>query len=157
MFSIREKIMNKVKIEFVRPVLLDGGARKNALFLLTKHEKGMLLMNTVMFKNSDDGFRLITGNLNQDTLFKADEFSSYLEHFETNFINRLKEKTFSNKEIVDFTIKEGFLPKQSNKILKELYDKNKLIVSDNKGKQITNKNKWNIAVEIKHITIFKWK
>jgi len=157
MFSIRKKLIKDVKIDFVRPVLLDGGARKNALFLLTKHEKGMLLMNTVMFKNSDDGFRLITDNLNQDTLFKADEFSSYLENFKTIFINRLKKKSFSNKKIVDFTIKEGFLPKQSNKILKELYDKNKLVVLDNNGNKITNKNKWNIAVEIRHITRFEWK
>ena len=43
--SIKEKLIQELSLKYVRPVLLDDGGKKNALFLLTKHQKGMLLMN----------------------------------------------------------------------------------------------------------------
>ena len=50
MDSVKEKIISELSIDFVRPVLLDDGVIKNALFLLTKHHAGMLLIIKFAFK-----------------------------------------------------------------------------------------------------------
>ena len=156
MLSVREQLINKLSLKFVRPILLDGGGSKNSLFLLTKHPKGMLLMNKVIFKNSDDGLRLIVNNLNQDLLFKPEDASVYFNNFSTNLINKIKLDELTNKEIVDYTIEQGFLPRHAKKILENLYSENKIKVYDTYGNFITNKLKWNIAEKIRTETIFKW-
>ncbi|MFK5891183.1 MAG: three-Cys-motif partner protein TcmP [Flavobacteriaceae bacterium] len=156
MLSVREQLITKLSLEFVRPVLLDGGGSKNSLFLLTKHQKGMLLMNKVVFKNSDDGIRLSIDNLYQDLLFKPEEVSTFVDKFKNCIVEKLKQKNLSNKQIVDYTIQKGLLPKHSKKILIELYSNGKIKVFDEFENEITNKTKWNIAEKINTKIIFKW-
>lgn len=155
-FSVRDQLKKKLSLKFVRPVILDDGGRKNSLFLLTSHQKGMILMNKVIFKNSDDGIRFSVNNLYQDLLFKPEDASIYYNNLSFDLINKIKSKNLSNKEIVDFSIEQGFLPRHAKKILKNLYSQNKLKVFDVKGNQISNKLKWNIAEKISTKTIFKW-
>lgn len=154
--SVREQLMDKLSLEFVRPVLLDDGGRKNSLFLLTSHQKGMLLMNKVVFKNSDDGIRFSVDNLYQDLLFKPEEISNFVDNFKKQLIVNLKKNKLTNKQIVDFTIQEGLLPKHSKKILNNLHLNRKIKVYDEFDNEINNKLKWNIAEKINTLTIFKW-
>ena len=156
MLSVREQLMNKLSLKFVRPILLDDGGRKNSLFLLTSHQKGMLLMNKVIFKNSDDGIRFSVDNLYQDLLFKPDEISNFVDNFKKQLIVELKKNDLTNEQIVHFTIQEGLLPKHSKKILNNLYLKRKIKVYDEFKNEINNKLKWNIAEKINTTTIFKW-
>ena len=156
MFSIREQLMANSSRCFVRQVLLDHGSSKNALFLLTKHQKGMLLMNKVVWKNSSDGITMPIENLHQESFFNPEESSLFLRNFNDKFIGKIKTTNQTNKQIVDFTIQQGFLPKHSKKILSDLYDVNKIKVFDEHNDEINNKNKWNIAEKIRHITTFKW-
>ncbi|NQT77122.1 MAG: three-Cys-motif partner protein TcmP, partial [Bacteroidetes bacterium] len=85
MFSVREKLLQEISIQkenpipYVRPVLLDDGGSKNSLFLLTGHQKGMLLMNKIAFKSTDDGSRVNVKNINQSSLFQADEASIFYD------------------------------------------------------------------------------
>ncbi len=155
-FSVREQLKKKLLLEFVRPIILDDGGRKNSLFLLTTHQKGMLLMNKVIFKNSDDGIRFSVNNLYQDLLFKPEDASMYYNNFSSDLMDKIKLDNLTNKEIVDYSIEQGFLPRHAKKILTNLYSRNKIKVFDTNGNQITNKLKWNIAETISSITIFKW-
>ncbi|MCD4833863.1 MAG: three-Cys-motif partner protein TcmP [Bacteroidales bacterium] len=162
MHSIREKLLNVITVNkknstpYVRSVLLDGGFSKNGLFLITSHQKGMLLMNKILIKNTDDGSTVNVKDLNQSRIFSSYEASTYFDDFKSRFLSYLKEKSeLTNEEICDFTIREGFAPKQVKKIIKEQYDKKKLQVFSTSDEEITNSSKWRIADDIKEITKFK--
>jgi three-Cys-motif partner protein len=156
MFSVREKLMSATSIPFVRPVLLDGGGSKNSLFLLTKHPKGMLLMNKIAFKITDDGSRINVKTEGLCSLFKVHEISSFYDTFRKNLTNILEKNEITNSEIVDFTIRSCFLPKHAKQEIKKLHDLQKLKVFDENNKEITDTRKWNIADNISKRTIFKW-
>ncbi len=156
LISVREKLKNEINLEYVRPVLLDGGASKNSLILLTKHRKGMILMNQVAFKYSDDGNVVKVKELGQESFFSASEVSMYSLTFKEKIITILKSGTVSNIDIVDFSIKEGFLPKHIRKILVELLELNKIKFFDIKNLEVIDKRKLYIAEVIKEIRTIKW-
>lgn len=155
--SIKEKLQEKMGLDFVRPVLLDGGSSKNALFLLTKSQIGMLEMNKISLKVSEDGKGINTKCFGQKSLFGTQGTSKF-EIFLNNFIKLLKQKEeMTNKEIVKFTIMEEFIPKYAKEILKDLYSKNKILVFDIFGNEIKKQTQWNIAEKITKDIIFRWK
>jgi len=97
MFSVREKLLQETSIPYVRPVLLDGGGSKNSLFLLTKHQKGMLSMNKIALKITDDGSHVKVKNQNQTSLFSIKEISSFYDKFKENFVSALRKEDLTNK------------------------------------------------------------
>jgi len=162
MYSIKEKLLLEIKVNkknttpYIRPVLLDGGGSKNGLFLITAHQKGMLLMNKILLKNTNDGSTVNVKDLNQSKLFATEEASIFYDNFKKNILNYLSEnKELTNEEICDFTIREGFAPKQVKNILKEIFVAKKLKVFSENGEEITNSTKWKIADDITEITKFK--
>ena len=156
MNSVKEKIINELSLKYVRPVLLDGGGSKNSLFLLTKHQKGMLLMNKVVFNNSDDGNRLKVKNMYQESLFEPEASSLFYNDFKSNLKSLIKQKNITNSEIVDFTIQEGFLPRHAKAELIELHNRGLIKIFNESNREITDKRRWNIAENIYATTILKW-
>ena len=136
--SIREKLMQSLGLEFVRPILLDGGRSKNTLFFLTKHIKGMLLMNKLVWDNSIDGKSVKVDSDASLPLFAKSEIDTTTQNY-TSFAKKLEDelknrKQMKNTEVVKFTAIHGLLPAHARTILKNLG--NKITVSYlGKGKQ----------------------
>jgi len=134
--SIRQKMLNYIDLKYVRDVVLDDGARKNALFYLTKHVTGMLLMNNLVWKYADDGVMV---KAKQDTnliLFNPSPFSENYNNkkkFLKNYI--IEKKRLTNVEIIDFVAKIGFTTKYTNDILKEMKNKGLISVKYKKSNQ----------------------
>ncbi len=156
MCSVREKLLQEISLKYVRPVLLDAGGSKNSLLLLTKHQKGMLLMNKIAIKITEDGSRVNVKNQKQGDLFSINERSEEYYKFKTKLTKQLHQKEMTNKEIIDFTIQELFRPEDANKELKQLYKLQKIKIFDNNNCEINDIRKWNIAARIKKTTVFKW-
>jgi len=162
MQSIKEKLLLEIKTSksnpkpYVRPVLLDGGGSKNGLFLITAHQKGMLLMNKILIKKTVDGSTLNVKTLNQSNIFESEEISSFFNDSKQRLVNYIKDnKELTNKEICDFIIREGFTPKQAKPVLVELYQNNVFKVYDQFNEEITSSRNWRIADDIKEITTFR--
>jgi len=159
LMSIKEKIQIETNIEYVRPVLLDAGNRMNALFLLTKHQSGMLLMDKIALKHTEDGSRYKINSKKQVSLFSKIETSSLYNNFKKDLINKIKTKgKMTNKQISTFAIENYFLPRYAKDIIKEyVRNFNKIDVFDENNNKITDMRKWNIAEKITKTTYFKWK
>jgi len=120
MQSIKNKLRQKLGLDFVRPILLDGGKRKNALFLLTKNQEGMMLMNKIALKMSEDGKGINIKNFGQRTLLGT-SWTSKFKLFSSKLIGEIKKRgQMTNIEIIKFTIMEEFLPKHAKDVLKDL-------------------------------------
>jgi len=150
MQSIKDKIKKELNLDYVRPILLDDGKCKNAIFLLTKHQAGMLLMNKIALKQSDDGKGV---NIKDQQSGQGDMFgtqgTSRFEVFAKNLELTLKNnKQMTNAEIVDFTIMEEFLPKNAKDILNDLCTNNKLTVYNGSDNITSKKGQWNISEKI---------
>ena len=158
MQSIKEKLKEEVGLDYVRPVLLDGGKCKNALFLLTKSQKGMLCMNKVALKKSEDGKGVVIKWENQPFLFEPQVTPTpKLENFSKKLTDEIKNKgEITNHHAIKFGIMEEFLPKHVKDVLIELYNKNEIKVFDSSGHEIKSKHKWYIAEIPKSITIFRY-
>jgi len=119
--SIRQKLLKYIGLKFVRSVGLDDGARKNALFYLTKHITGMLLMNKLVWKYAHDG---VTVKAKQDTepaLFNLSTVSGNFKRIKEVFQDHIKKKKrLTNVEIIDFVAQSCFDTTYANDILKEM-------------------------------------
>ncbi len=108
MTSIKDKLVKEIKVSnnqktYVRPVLLDDGGSKNALFLIINHQKGMLLMNKILLKNTEDGSTIYIKGINQSRIFPVEVASNYYENYKNKFLNLLEQNIeVSNKQICDF-------------------------------------------------------
>ncbi len=154
--SIKNKFQKELKLEFVRPILIDVGSNKNTLLFISNHILGMLLINKIFFKKSHDGKCLRVSEIKQNEhfpmLFKkeeieTEEFMGYIIAFQKKLVNKLKRtKGMTNIEIVKFTIKEGFLPKHANQILTKLKKDDKIKVKyfkkENTSGLYIAENKW---------------
>ena len=126
--SIRQKLLKCIDLRYVRVVGLDDGARKNALFYLTKHVTGMLQMNKLVWKYADDGVTVKTKGDTSPTLFDSSPFSENFNKMKRYLKNCIIEKKrLTNVEIIDFVAQIGFTTKYANGILKEM--KNKGLIS----------------------------
>ncbi len=156
MDSIKEKLSKELNVPYVRYVLIDGGGSKNALFLLTKHQKGMLLMNKIAFKKTNDGKSIKIKTESVGNLFEIKETSVIFEQFKEELKEYIKKENTTNCDIVDFTIKKGLLPKHAKENLVNLHKANCIKVFDENQIEIHNNLKWNIADELSKTTYFKW-
>ncbi len=150
MQSIKEKIKIELNLDYVRPILLDDGKCKNAIFLLTKHQAGMLLMNKIALKQSDDGKGV---NIQDQQSGQSDIFGTQGTSRFGVFANKLEDtlkinRQMTNAEIVDFTIREEFLPKNAKDILNNLCNNNKLTVYNGDDNITSKKGQWNISEKI---------
>jgi len=163
MTSIKSKLTQEIRIPsqnrkpYVRYILIDGGGSKNSLFLITGHQKGMLFMNKIAFKNTSDGNCIKLVENNQNSLFSTNEATLFYFLFKKKIIQFIEEKKkVTNSEIIDFTIRECFLPKDVKQILKELIISKKVSIFTSKNEIIKDSRKWAISDEPKIETIIKW-
>jgi hypothetical protein len=129
--SIANKLRQELSDVFVRPILLNDGSRTNALFLLTKHLKGLMLFNSLAWKYTEDGMCLLASQFvakpTQQLLFdfpkeQNTRYISAQQNLESIILAEFKQKRFiSNAEIIALTAVAGFLPHQANEIIKKLY------------------------------------
>ncbi len=153
MNSIKEKVKTKLKLDFVRPILLDNGSRKNALFLLTKSQEGMLLMNKIAFKKSEDGKGINIKYKNHQTLFGIEGTDTF-KQLEENLINELRNrKKMTSGSVIKFTIAEGFLPKDAKLIFRKLKKANRIKLLTFKGEET---KQFYIAEKPNGISIFEY-
>lgn len=119
--SIRQKLLKHMGLKYVRAVGLDDGAKKNALFYMTKHITGMLLMNKLVWKVAHDGVTVKAKRDNEPSLFNLSTISSNFAKIKDVFRNHVKDKKrISNTEIIDFVAENCFDTKYANEILKEM-------------------------------------
>jgi three-Cys-motif partner protein len=119
--SIRQKLLKHIGLEYVRSIGLDDGARKNALFYLTKHITGMLLMNNLVWKYAHDGVTMKAKRETEPTLFNLSTVTSNYKRIKDLFQNYIKEKSrLTNIETIDFVAQNGFVTKYAREILKEM-------------------------------------
>ena len=156
--SIKKKLLSTIKLKngeipYVRYILLDGGGTKNSLFLLTGHKTGMLEMNKIAFKMSGDGKNIKSKNSDQLELFNDTKDYSFFAQFEKKITQIISTREIENLELIDFTIREGFLPKHTKSILTALYKNDRILIVDKFGNIIKNTNQWAIAEKPKTTTI----
>jgi len=145
--SIRQKLLLHIGLEYVRAIKLDDGKCKNALFYLTKHITGMLIMNDLAWKYAQDGVSVKSKNNNELTLFDLSTTSGNYTSIKQSFIDYLKhEKQVSNVDIISFVAKNCFTTEYARGILRELKKSNKIDIeyldkSKTKGFYVAN-NHW---------------
>jgi len=154
--SIKEKLKKSLAVNFVRPILLDDGARKNALFLITDNFGGAILMNKIALKESEDGKGVKIKDKKcgkTNTLFGTkgtNKFSLFKDKLE----KKLEEgRQLSSHDIIYFTVDEGFLPKHAKEVLVELKKNSKIKIFDKSGQET---GQFNIAEDPKDISIFRY-
>lgn len=156
LLSMKKKLKIVLELKYVRPVLIDGGDKKNTLILLTKHPKGILLMNKVAFGLSEDGNVIKMNNQDQGSFFDVGEVSKHALTFRELLSKLLKSGDVNNYDIIDFAIEEGFFPKHAKNIIENLFESGKIKVYNNIGVEINNKQKWYLSESPKMTTIFEW-
>ena len=119
--SIRQKLQRYIDLKYVRSVELDDGAKKNALFYLTRHITGMLLMNKLVWKYAHDGVTVKAKRETVPTLFNLSPTTSNYKRIKEYFQDYIKEqKKLTNVEIIDFVAQNCFDTKYAGEILKEM-------------------------------------
>ena len=148
---------NKNSAPYVRYILIDGGGSKNSLFLITGHQKGMLFMNKIAFKITTDGNCLKVKENYQNSLFPTNEATLFYSLFRKKLIEFIETKVIvSNIELLDYAIRECFLPKDVKQILRELIDLKKVSIFTQNNEKIIDSRKWAISDQPKDETVIKW-
>ncbi|MGQ7868070.1 three-Cys-motif partner protein TcmP [Sunxiuqinia sp. sy24] len=148
---------NKNTVPYVRYILIDGGGSKNSLFLITGHQKGMLFMNKIAFKTTSDGNCLKVNESLQNSLFATNESTLFHSLFRKKLIEFIKnKKKVSNIALLDFAIRECFLPKDVKQIVKELINLKKVSIFTLNNNRILDSRKWAISDQPKDETVIKW-
>jgi three-Cys-motif partner protein len=153
--AIKEKLKKDLGVNFVRPVLLDDGARKNALFLITDNLGAAILMNKIAHKKSEDGkgVKIKDIKCGKRTLFGT-EGTKKFQAFKNKIEEMLKNsKNISSHEIIYFTVDEGFLPKHAKEILEGFKKDNKIKIFDKLGRET---KQFNIAENPKDVSFYRY-
>ena len=119
--SIRQRLLTYLNLKYVRSIGLDDGSRKNALFYLTKHVTGMILMNNLVWKYANDGITVKARRDNEPTLFNLSTISGNFTRIKEFLQGYIKEKKeLSNTEIIDVVAQRCFTNKYASEILKDM-------------------------------------
>jgi three-Cys-motif partner protein len=159
MKSIKNRLRKELSLDFVRPILLNNGSRKNSLFLLTKHELGMILMNNLCIKKSRDGSGIDVKENYENKKFLTDKkkilkLTSRYKDFKTSLLAKLQDKKeMTTSEIKKFTIMSEFRPQDASNILKELKKEDKIKFFNTSGKET---KKFYMGINPKGNSIFKY-
>lgn len=136
--SIKTKLKTSLGIDFVRPIILDAGQQKNTLFFLSKSIHGMLVMNEVIWEDAYDGKRVLVKDEGEPGLFSKQELETAtpaLVEFEKALLAEMKSrKMMTNVDVIHFAIKEGFLPRHAEDIIRKHHDHFSITVTN--GKQV---------------------
>jgi hypothetical protein len=125
-------------LKYVRAIGLDDGARKNALFYLTKHITGMLVMNNLVWKHAHDGLTVKVKRDAGPTLFNLSTVSMNFQRIKEIFQEYIKEKKrASNTEIISFVAQSCFTTKYAREILKEMKKQDMINVEYKKSDKTT--------------------
>lgn len=135
MDSMIAKVKGTLCLDYVRPIILDAGSKKNVLLFLTKSKQGMALMNEIVWKHTDDGktFTVTTEDAGPSLFGEAEiEAGGHeIARFEKLLCAEIKNrKSMTNVDIIDFTIKAGFLPKHADWIIKKHKPNFQVVVTD---------------------------
>lgn len=115
-------------------------------------------MNKIAFKNTTDGNCLKVNENYQTSLFPTNEATLFHSLFKKKLIQFIEEnKRVTNIEIIDYAIRECFLPKDVKQILKELIISKKVSIFTSKNEIIEDSRKWAISDEPKIEPVIKWK
>ncbi len=163
LLSIKERLLSELsrhgEVPYIREILLDAGSKKNALFLITRHQAGMLLMNKTVLSLTDDGRVINVKDANQPNLFSSEEITDAyrllcqrVEHI----IEQKDHTGITNKQLVDFVIRQGYLPKHGKDIIQDLVKQGRVKVVTEKEEQLKNSRDWNIAEKITKTTTILW-
>jgi three-Cys-motif partner protein len=121
--SIRRRLLQESSADYARLFCLDGGSKKNALFFLTKHICGMLLMNNLAWKLASDGV-VVKSKSNRDdspSLFDIPKMSMNFQQKRKELESFIREKKrLSNVEIIDFVARQCFATNYASDILKDM-------------------------------------
>jgi len=148
--SMCDKLEKELKC-LIRPVVIDHGSKKNALFLITRRYEAMLHMNTIM-RDSFDGKSIDVKEEYQSTLSLKLEETLKIKNLKKKIIKKLREEdSVDNDAIKKFGIGKGFLPKEIKSVLREMYDNGQLEVFDNKKGKVISCQKWGINTSLKKI------
>ena len=151
--SIRRRLLSYLDLKYVNSIGLDGGATKNALFYLTKHLVGMILMNKLVWEFTSDGMTFKTKSDNKPTLFTLNKYSDNYAQIKEVLINYIEERNqLTNVEIIDFVAQHCFTNKYANEILRDmkkqrLIDVEYLQTNKTRGFYIAD-NHWNNKLSI---------
>ncbi len=151
--SIRWKLRSYLGLEFVRAIKLDKGACKNALFYMTRHTVGMLLMNNLVWKYSIDGSKVCPGQTGDQALFDLSSCSQNFVDKKNLLIEHVrKERQLSNVEVIKFVAINGFTTAYARETLTEMKKNEKIEVKylrpdKIKGLYIADNN-WNDSLSI---------
>ncbi len=158
MESIKSKLSMVFPSFFVRPILLDAGKRKNALFLLTENWKGMLEMNKICLKNSMDGSGIEVSADRKTELFGKDavlKTTARYASFKAKMRGELKrQREMDTIELRQFVIAEGFRPKDCKDILREWRDCDLIKIFNEKGKKT---NRFYMGEKSSKKSVFKYR
>jgi len=149
--SVKQKLEEYLKLEYVRPIIIGEGKNKNSLFFLTTHIKGMMHINNIFWKYTKDSKTInIPKSLLMEKDLKLFEYESML--FQDKFLIILedyikKNKIVTNIEIINFTVKNGVKLKFARKCLEHLEEKGVIKVIHNKPDKIrgfyVSESNWN--------------
>lgn len=133
--SIRRRLLNYLKLKYVRCVGLDDGAKKHALFYLTRHITGMLLMNKLVWDVAQDGVNVKAKR--EPMLFNLSTISGNFTRIKNAFSKHIREKKrISNVEIIDFVAQNCFNTKYANEILREMKEQGLISVEYKKSDKV---------------------
>lgn len=132
--SIRQRLLQYMGLEFVRTLRIEGGTSKNALFFLTKHVLGMVNMNELFWKFSEDGKGVIVEKVRSKgknlTLFELDYHTKSYKIFIEQLEEALdRNKKMLNVEIIRFAAREGMRLTHARNVLKELKESGKIRIN----------------------------
>jgi hypothetical protein len=163
LLSIKERLQSELSRHgekpYVREILLDAGSKKNALFLITRHQAGMLLMNKTVLGLTDDGTVINVKEVNQPNLFSSEEITLTYNLLSQNIAQLIEQRGrvgITNKELVDFVIRQGYLPKHAKEIVKKLVGQGRVKVVTGNNEPVKRSQDWNIAEKITKPTIILW-
>lgn len=145
--SITKKLVSYIGLQYVREIDLIDGAQKHALFYLTKHVTGMLIMNKLVWKHADDGMTIKAKKDTDTTLFDlstiTDNFASAKTALQQLVASR---KRLTNVELIDGAARIGLDTKHANEILKDMKKKDLISVEykklDKKIGMYVSDNNW---------------
>ncbi len=130
--SIHERLVKELDTDFVKPIVINAGSNKHTLFYITRHIKGMMIMNKIFLKESFDARSISVKELKkkktQSSLFKkteveTDDFREHLMEYQEDLIECLREKgEMTNVEIINHSVVNGWLPKYATAILRCIKD-----------------------------------
>ena len=124
--AIGEGLLKYLGLKYVRSIGLDDGSKKNALFYLTTHVTGMIVMNKLVWKYATDGMTIKADKKdNGPTFFNLSPHTGNYQRIKEIFQEYIKaQKQVSNVDVIDFVARQGFTNTYAKEILQKMKDGN---------------------------------